>query len=328
MKPFELGLPQNIKETLTYLKKKNTFLKAGGIDLLDLMKEGILSPKRLVNIRNLKDLHFIKRNDRGLALGPNLTLGELAQEKELQGPYRAISQAAHSAATPQIQNCATLAGNLCQRSRCWYFRRAEFPCERKGGDTCYAEDGEHQNHAIFGNQEGCVMVHPSSMALALMALGASLKVVSARGEKEIPLNAFFVGPGEDITLENILLQGELITEIQLPKRDGWVSYYYGQKQKQSFDWPLAEVAVALQMEGQKCLEASIVLGAVAPLPWRAEGAQKALKNQRITKELALKIAEEEMKKATPLKNNKHKVQICKATLYRAICLAGGIDPFK
>lgn len=328
MNKFEYVLPENLENTFEYLNEPSSLVKAGGIDLLDLMKEGIVEPKRLVNIRALEELDFIAGDAQaGVRIGPNLTLAALASNELLRTSYRALAQAAEAAATPQIRNAATLGGNLCQRPRCWYFRSNDFNCARKGGDTCFAQDGENQYHAIFGNEDGCVIVHPSATAVALLALNAKLKIASQGTEREVPLEAFFVSPATDISRENILNDGEIITEVLLPPAPkGFTSFYFKQKEKQAFDWPLAEVAVALTLRGNRCTEARIFLGAAAPIPWRVANAETVLKNQTVSKKIARMTAEEAVKGANPLSQNRYKIPIFKAIVYRTICWAAGIDP--
>ena len=328
MNKFEYAVPKKIDEVFTFLKEPGSHIKAGGIDLLDLMKEGLVQPQRLVNIGSLKELNFIKDDGRrGIIIGPNMTLDELSSHEKLQDQFKALSQAALGAATPQIRNAATLGGNLCQRPRCWYFRSADFDCSRKGGKTCYAFDGENQYHAIFGNDEGCVIVHPSGTAVALMALDAKLKITSEKSSREVALADFFVMPSKDMSRENILKPDELITEIIVPPLSpGWTSFYYKQKEKQSFDWPIAEVAVVMHVNEGKCTDSRIVLGAAAPIPWRIKKAEAILKGNLITKELSQKAAEAAMKDASPLPKNEYKVQVFKTVIARTICRAAGVDP--
>lgn len=329
MNNFEYATPENVKEAIQYLGPK-TALKAGGVDLLDLMKEGLTSPKRLVNIRYLGELNFKKRDDQGrLLLGPTLTLGELAEENFLPLNYRALSQAAGGAATPQIRNVATLVGNICQRPRCWYFRNQEFDCLRKGGHRCFALEGENQHHAIFDTHQGCVIVHPSATAVALMALEAKITIVSPEKTRTLSLEEFFVRPAKDMTRENILKDNEVVTEIQLPMfPTGFSSFYDKQKAKQSFDWPIAEVAVALQMEGNICRKSRVILGAAAPTPWRSKEAEAVLLNQPFSKALAQKAAEAAMKPAQPLSQNAYKVKVFKTSIARTLCWAAGVNPLE
>jgi xanthine dehydrogenase YagS FAD-binding subunit len=319
-----------VDEVFDYLDTKNSKIKAAGIDLLDLMKEDIDSPKRLVNVKNIDDLKFIKIDTkRGLILGPNITLTELAEEEQLKNSFLALAQAAGGAAIPQVRNSATLAGNICQRPRCWYFRSNNFDCLRKGGDTCFALDGENRYHAILGNDEGCVIVHPSATAVALMALNAKIKIKKAKEEKEISIDDFFITPEENITRENILQDNELITEIIIPgEMEEYTSYYIKQKEKQTFDWPIADVAVAIKIRGDICEDSRIVLGAAAPVPWRVKSAELILNGNPITKKSARLAAEKAVEKAEPLSDNGYKIQVFRAIIYRTICKASGIDPFE
>lgn len=210
----------------------------------------------------------------------------------------------------------------------WYFRNQEFDCLRKGGETCFAKDGENQYHAILGNQGGCVIVHPSATAVALMALNAKLRIKSEKEERELSIDEFFVTPDQDITRENVLRENELITDIVLPPvGKDFTSFYFKQKEKQAFDWPIAETAVAYEVKGGKCRNARVVLGAAAPVPWRAEDAEKVLNGKAITVDIAKNAGTEAVKPAEPLSQNAHKIPIFKAIIYRTICWAGGVDPF-
>jgi len=328
MNNFEYALPESIGKAVEYLQAPGSRLKAGGIDLLDLMKEGQISPKRLVSIREMDDLRFIKKAANGdLHIGAGMTLAELAAHKDLPGSCQALAQAAGSVASQQIRNAATLGGNLCQRPRCWYFRSADFHCLRKGGDTCFAMDGENQFHAILGNSDGCIIVHPSGTGVALTALQAKLKIKKGKEEKEISLDQFFVRPSQNIEKENILNGDELITTIIIPaEMQKSVSYYHKQKEKDSFDWPIADVAVALNLAGGNCSAARIVLGAAAPVPWRVEKAEQILINAKLDKAKARQAAEVAMQDAQPFELNRYKIPVFKAVIYRTICRAAGIDP--
>jgi xanthine dehydrogenase YagS FAD-binding subunit len=330
MKNFEYVLPASVSEALAFLSEKGAVAKAGGIDLLDIVKEGLAAPSRLVNIGSLKELAFIRPGaEGGLSIGPAVTLAALSENEAIvEGPFRALAQAAAAAATPQIRNMATVAGNLCQRPRCWYFRSRDFDCTRKGGAQCFALDGENPYHAIFGNEDGCVIVHPSAVAVVLLALDARLKIKDEKGEAEVPIAEFFVAPARDITREHSLKEGQLIVEIVLPPApSGLSSYYLKQKEKQSFDWPIAEAVAALQLDGKHVKEARVVLGAAAPIPWRATKAEELLKGKTVTKELARQAAEAVTADARPLSQNAYKVPVFKAVIARTICVAAGIDPF-
>lgn len=299
-------------------------VKAGGIDLMDLLKEHLIEPRRLVNLRTIRGLDQVSDGEQGLRIGPLVTLGRLADDPAVRRRYRALADAAGHAATPQIRNAATLGGNLLQRPRCWYFRSEDFVCKKKGGDRCFAvaPTGENAYHAIFGNQV-CAAVHPSATATALMALGARLRVQGERGSREVALETFFVAPETDVRREHSLSpDGELIVEIIVPPpARGGSSAYIKQGQKESYDWPLAEVAVALEQEAGTCRRASVVLGAAAPVPYRARAAEKLLTGRRIDENTARDAARAALEGATPLSQNGYKVQIFQTIVRRTILAA-------
>jgi xanthine dehydrogenase YagS FAD-binding subunit len=328
MKNFEYAIPDSIEKAVEYLNASKVTLKGGGIDLLDLMKEQLVEPNRVVTIRDLKELKFLKEDTNGsLLIGPGQTLTEISENALINKSYKALAQAAGGVASVQIRNAATIGGNICQRPRCWYFRSIDFHCSRKGGDNCFALDGENQYHAIFDNADGCAIVHPSATAVALMALDAKLIITDGKEEREVSLEDFFVRPASDIERENILSSNEMIITIVIPSEmKDYRSYYFKQKEKQSFDWPLADVAVALRMEAEKCQEARIVLGSAAPIPFRSASAEQLLKNKPINKDTAKKAAEAAVANAEPLELNGYKVPLLKTVIYRTICHAVGIDP--
>jgi xanthine dehydrogenase YagS FAD-binding subunit len=301
----------------------DSVFKAGGVDLLDLMNDNIASPKRLVNIRTVDGLGEIKEDDRGLHLGPLVTLSEIQENPLIKKKYPAISEAAFRVATPQIRNMATIGGNLVQRPRCWYFRSEDFHCRKKGGTHCFAQDGENDYHAIFNNRT-CAIVHPSGLAIPLVALDAHLEITSKDGKRQVRLEDFFTKPEDDVTRENVIEPGELITDITVPASE-MRSAYYKQGEKESFDWPIADVAVALSMQGSRCQKAGIVLGAAAPYPYRAKAAESKLMNTEITEDTARAAAEQAMTNATPLANNGYKIPIFEAIIRRTILRAAGIN---
>lgn len=323
MNAFEWTNATTVEEALASHGEGAAF-KAGGVDLLDRMKEGLEAPRRLVNIRNVKNLNWIADDEaKGLRVGPLVTLAELAISDIVQKRYAALAAAAGWAATPQIRNMATVGGNLLQRPRCWYFRSEDFHCRKKGGERCFALEGENQYHAIFGNQT-CAMVHPSATAVALVALGARLELVSATGKREVALEAFFVTPDEDVSRENRIAAGELITEIRVPApAAGLRSAYWKQTEKDSFDWPVAEVAVALEMDGATCRRASVVLGSAAPVPHRARAAEAALAGKPIDEATARVAAKAAVEGARPLGENGYKIPVFEAVVRRTLLMAAG-----
>ncbi len=296
--------------------------KAGGIDLLDRLKEGLDAPTRLVNIRTIPGLDRIQDDARrGLQIGPLVTLTQLDENSMVRASYTALAEAAGHAATPQIRNVATVGGNLLQRPRCWYFRSEDFHCRKKGGEHCFALDGENQYHAIFGNKL-CAIVHPSAAATALIALGARLELTGPKGTREIALEEFFVTPEQDVRRENTIGANELITEIRVPPLpQGARSAYLKQGEKESFDWPIADVAVVLDCPGGRCARATIVLGAAAPVPFRARAAEAALAGKVIDEEAARAAARAALQGATPLSENAYKVPVFEAIVRRTILAA-------
>ena len=298
--------------------------KAGGLDLLDLMKEGVAAPSRLVSLRMLPGLNEIKGDAKsGMRIGPLVTLAQLDAHPGVRKSYKAIADAAGHSATPQVRNAATIGGNLLQRPRCWYFRNEHFVCLKKGGDTCFAREGEHQYHAIFDNVR-CMIVHPSTSATALVAFGARLEITGPKGAREIPLEEFLVSSTKDPTRENSLQPNELITDIRLPGISGDTrSAHIKQGEKESFDWPIADVAVVLEQSGGRCTRASVVLGAAAPVPLRAKEAEAQLTGKAINDETARAAAKAAVANATPLEKNRYKVPVFEAVIRRTILQAVG-----
>jgi xanthine dehydrogenase YagS FAD-binding subunit len=318
---FEWSDARSIDDALGQLNQ-NTVVKAGGIDLMDRLKEGLDAPSRLVNLRTIAGLDYVKEESGWLRIGPMVTLAQVADHPLIRRRYTVLADAALKAATPQIRNMATVGGNLLQRPRCWYFRSDQFHCLRKGGGHCFAQDGENEYHAIFDN-EICAIVHPSAAACALTALDAKVEVKGKKGTREIALNDLFVRPEKDFTREHWLNPGELLTEIRVPAlSDAAHSAYTKVGQKESFDWPLAEVAVVLEVRGGVVNKVSIVLGAAAPVPWRATAAEKVLAGKPLNQQSAREAAAAAVKGATPLSGNAYKIPIFEAVVRRTILAAG------
>jgi xanthine dehydrogenase YagS FAD-binding subunit len=312
-----------VDEALSQMKG-DAVVKAGGIDLLDLMKDGIVSPPKLVSILNVQSLHRIEPSDSGLHLGPLTTLSEIADHPEIRRRYGALSDAAGHAATPQVRNMATLGGNLMQRPRCWYFRSTDFDCRKKGGsDECHALQGENQYHAIVNNNT-CAMVHPSSTAVPLLAMNAEVELTSKAGKRTVSMRDFYVTPEEDLQRETAVKPGELITAIRVPiPAAGTRSAYQKYGEKESFDWPLADAGVVLEMDGKTCRKAAIVLGVAAPTPIHATRAEAALRGKVIDEATAREAGKLAVANATPLSQNGYKVQLFQTAVYRTILLAAG-----
>jgi xanthine dehydrogenase YagS FAD-binding subunit len=300
-------------------------IKAGGIDLLDLMKEGILSPPKLVNIRNVDSLRGITISKDGLRLGPLSTLSEIADHPEIQQSYSALADAAGHAATPQVRNMATLGGNIMQRPRCWYFRSSDFDCKKKGGgsDECHAHSGENQYHAVMNNST-CAMVHPSSTAVPLLGMDAQVELTSKRGKRTVLMSEFYVPPEKSLINETVVQPGELITGIFVPAPEpGTRSAYQKYGEKESFDWPIADAGVVLVMDGTICRKASIVLGVAAPTPIRSKAAEAALTGKTINEATARAAGNAAMQGVTALSQNGYKIQLFQTAIYRTVLLAAG-----
>lgn len=303
---------------------RSSIVMAGGIDLLDLLKENLLAPATILSLGNIPGLNtVVEEEDGGIRIGPLVTLAELASHPIVNQRYPVLASAARISASPQIRNVATLGGNLLQRPRCWYFRRIEYRCSRKGGNHCFAISGENQYHAIFDNMP-CAIVHPSTSATALVALGASIELTNATGEiRKVLLEDFFVLPDQDIRRENNLKPQEILTAIRLPAVPASLRMVHlKQGEKDSFDWPLADVAVTLNVGPDGiCNRAAIILGAAAPAPHRAKTAEAILVGKRIDENLVREAAHAALDGATPLAKNAYKLPLFEVLVRRAILKA-------
>ncbi len=324
MKAFAYVNAAGEKEALAALgPDRGKFLPlAGGMDLLALMKDYIAQPERIVNVKNL-DRTIRKAPDGGLRIGAAVTIAELVADADAARLYPALVQAAEDVGTPQIRNLGTIGGNINQRPRCWYFRNEEFDCLKKGGSRCFAVEGENQYHAVLGGGP-CHIVHPSSLAPALVALDARFRVAGPAGEREVPASDYFVTPDRNLFGETVLAPNELLTHVVLPPPGGARSATYEVRYKASHDWPLATASVVLSMNGQTVRGARVVMGSVAPVPWRAPAAETALNGKRVTEEVAIAAADAALMGAKPMTGNAYKVQIARTAVKRAIMKAAGL----
>jgi xanthine dehydrogenase YagS FAD-binding subunit len=309
---FQWQDAKSVQDAVAQLGPK-VLVKAGGIDVIDRLKENIDAPTKLVNIRTIPGLDQIREDANGIHIGPLVTLDQLDHHAKVRGTYPALADAAGHAATPHIRNVATIGGNLLQRPRCWYFRNENFDCRKKGGTGCAAHNGENEYHAIFDNKT-CAMVNPSAVSIPLVAYGATLELTGKKGKREVPIEQFFVRPTEDARRENQLGEDELLTAIRIPKPAAG-SAYIKLQEKESFDWPLAEVAVVL---GAK---PAVILGAAAPTPWRAQSAERVLAGNAVSEDTARAAAKAALQGATPLSNNFYKLPIFEAVVRRTILAA-------
>ncbi len=321
MLAFEYANPATLQEALGLLGSKwgEADVLAGGTDQLSLMKEYLATPKRLVNVKNIKELGGIQNGKAGLRIGATVTFEELADHAEVRKLFPALAEAAHGVASPQIRNMGTVGGDLCQRPRCWYFRQGFGLLGTKDGQAL-VPNGENRYHAILGNSGPAYFVSASSLGPALVALGAKVRLASSSGHREVAAAKFFVTPQNENAREIALLPNEILTEILVP-HEGSKNATYEIRQKEALDWPLATASVALKMKGSTVGSARIVLGHVAPTPWAATQAEQALTGKAITTESAEEAAKAAVADAKPLSQNGYKVQLARVAVKRALLQA-------
>jgi xanthine dehydrogenase YagS FAD-binding subunit len=324
LKAFAYVTVANEREALAALdaQRGRALPLAGGMDLVALMKNYIAQPERVVNVKGLDKA--ITVSAAGARIGSAATLVELIEHAALAKAYPALTHAAEEVGTPQIRNAGTVGGNIMQRPRCWYFRNEEFHCLKKGGPRCFAVDGENQYHAIFGGGP-CHIVHPSSLAVPLIAYGARFRVIGASGEREVDAGEFFQLPADNLMGETMLRPNELLTHVILPANAAAKSATYEVRFKQSHDWPLALASAVLTMDGNRVKSARVVMGAVAPIPWRVPAAEQVLAGKTIDEAVAVEAANAAVAGATAMSQNAYKVQVARTAVKRAILRAAGIQ---
>jgi xanthine dehydrogenase YagS FAD-binding subunit len=298
---------------------------AGGTDLLSLMKDEVTTPRRLVNIKGIAELHGVRAVKDALSIGALTTLAEISVNDTVKQAYPVLAKAAGDAASPQIRNLATLGGNLCQRPRCWYFRTGHgLLAQTKDGKSLVLE-GDNRYHAILGNDGPAYFVSPSTVAPVLVALGATVRITGPRGSREIPVEKFFVIPKNEQEREHNLQPNEFVTEILVPgkRAPGLRAAAYEVRQKEAFDWPYATAAVALTMNGSTVSNARIVMGHVAPVPWVSAEAAHSLTGKAVTQATADEAAAAAVSLAKSLGHNSQKITLARVAVKRAILAAGG-----
>ncbi|MFT4040958.1 MAG: FAD binding domain-containing protein [Thermomicrobiales bacterium] len=319
MRPFSYASPDTLDaaRSLQTGSDDARFL-AGGTDLLTLLKADLLEPSLLIDIKRLAELDdAITLTDGRLRIGALATLADLETHPLIAQHAPAVAEAAALAATPQLRNMATTAGNLLQRPRCWYFRDPEIPCWLKGGDSCPARDGENQLHAIF-EQSPCVAVHPSDPAAALLAHDATVEVRGESGSHSLPLADLFAPPTDARPTETRLLPGDVITALSLPVAEGSRSVYLKAMDRKTWAFALVGVAARTRLEGGRIAEARVVLSGVANTPWRASAAEEALTGQIPTPDVLDAAAEAALEGAEPLAKNGYKLPLTRALVRRAL----------
>jgi xanthine dehydrogenase YagS FAD-binding subunit len=317
MKAFANVNPRDLKDAVAQLQKPNAVAVGGGSDLLGMVKEHLVEPDVLVHLRALRGFDQVSSKGPEVAIGGLITLDTLSREPLIRDNYKVLAEAAESVATPQIRNAGTLAGNVCQRPWCWYYRNS-FPCFKNGGNRCFSITGENQFHAIFGGGPSFI-VHPSDTAPALVALDAKFRVAGPAGERTIPAADFFALPKANAARENVLAPGEVLVSIHLPKAArGARSTYHKVLDREAWTHAVVSAAIVLEMDQQVCKSARIVLGGVAPIPWRLPKVEAMLVGQRITPELAAKAGEASVEGANPLAKNGYKIPLTKAVVRKTL----------
>jgi xanthine dehydrogenase YagS FAD-binding subunit len=324
VKAFAYINPTNEKDAVAALSTQieQSMPIGGGQDLLARMKDYVTQPDRIVNVKVALESTVTPLNG-GLRIGAAMRMVDVAEHAQIAKLYPAFSAAAIEVGTPQIRNQATVGGNLNQRPRCWYYRNEEFVCFKKGGNQCFSPAGENQFHAILGGGPSYI-VHPSSLAVPSVAYGATFRLAGPKGERMVAAADYFTLPRQSLRMENVLAPDELLTHVILPAPGAVKSGHYEVRYKESHDWPIAFATVLLTMNGATVQSARVVMGAVAPIPWRSPAAEQALAGKAINEETAAAAADAALKDARPLSQNAYKVDVAKVAVKRAILRAAGI----
>ena len=333
MNLFAIAQPRTFNDAAALLKDKRftlPVLKAGGMDVVDHLKEGLYEADALINIKRLRRdgnaqaVSMIDGKDREpqIEIEATATMAEIAASRMLREQAPVVGQSVANAATPQVRNVGTAAGNLLQRPRCWYYRNQQFNCLKKGGDRCFAVEGENRYHAIFSDGP-CHIVHPSNLAPALMVCDAKVHVMGGTRDT-IKIADLFQGPEKGVAAEHTLEAGEVVTHIALSPRPA--SAFISIKEKQSFDWPLVMAAVALEMDGTKIIKADVCAGAVSPTPMLLPKVAEALAGADVRNDLGVrKACELAAEGAKPMSENAYKVKLLPVAVFRAVMKAAGLD---
>lgn len=314
MPVFDYVRPRSKRQALQRIADDGSRIHAGGTDLLGCLRDRVFGADTVVSLAALEELRGIEATrGGGLRIGALTTIAEIAADDQVNQRFPGLAQAAATVASPQLRNQGTIGGNLCQRPRCWYFR-GDYDCAKKGGDMCYAVDGQNRYHAIFGGNP-CFIVHPSDTAPMLMALGASVRIDGPRRERTVPLEEFFVLPADDLSRETVVGPDELVTEILVPApTEGLASSYRKVRERGAWDFALTSVALAIGLDGRRVESARVVLGGVAPVPWRSREAERALVGNELDERTVRTAAEAATRGAEPLEQNGYKVPLVRGAL--------------
>lgn len=307
---FDYVRPGSIRDAIRQLSAPGARVHAGGTDLLSCLRDRVFDAEKVVSISKLNNLKGIGQlGDGSMRIGALTTIAEVAGNRFIKKRYACLAQAASQVASPQLRNQGTIGGNICQKPWCWYYR-GDFQCLRKGGDMCYAENGENQYHCIFGSDGLCYIVHPSDTAPALVALEAKVRIAGPGRTRTVPIDEFYVRPAEDVQRETILEPDEMVTEILVPPApEGLRSSYRKVRVRQSFDFALAGVALALQISGGKVTGGRVVLSGAAPVPWRSKAVEDVIIGEKLSARTIAKAADAVVSGAEPLQNNGYKIPL-------------------
>jgi xanthine dehydrogenase YagS FAD-binding subunit len=325
MNHFEYASPSSVQQAVGLLSATwgDSEVLAGGTDLLGRMKDYVSTPKRVVNIKNLPGLHAISRENGGIRIGALVTLDRIMNASDIRQSYPALAQVVAEAASPQIRNMATMGGNLCQRPRCWYYRRGFGLLPKTPDGKSLVTEGDNRYHAILGNDGPAYFVSPSTIAPMLIAYNARLRISGPDGPREVELEKFFRIPQSENDREHDLKGNEIVTDIFVPAAKSIRAANYEVRQKAAFDWPLATASVVLEMSGNSVQKASVVMGAVAPVPWISEEAAEAVSGKSLDEQTASAAGAAAVSKARPLSQNGYKVKLASVAVKRALLLAAG-----
>lgn len=320
MDAFAYAHPSSVAEAVALLDAKwgETAILAGGTDLISAMKDDVDSPKRIVNIKGIGELHRIQDESSGVRIGALVSFDQVL-ESSVPSRFPAVRDAARGISSHQIRNMGTVGGDLLQRPRCWYYRGGYGLLARDEKGNSLVPGGENRYHAILGNEGPAYFVSPSSLAPALIALDAKITLHGPSGPRQIPVQELFVIPKSEDEREHSIRPNEILTEISIPaSAREWRSATYEVRQKEALDWPLATASVALKMDGNKITSARVVLGHVAPIPWRSREAETALEGKSLSESSAAAAGEAAVSAAKPLSQNGYKVQLARVAVKRAL----------
>ncbi len=323
MRAFEYASPQTREQAVKLLGDQwgETEVMAGGTDLISLMKDYIVSPKRVVSLKHVVGLRAIEhKSGEGLRVGAMATFQELIDHAGARQDFPALVAAAEGVTSPQIRSMGTVGGDLLQRPRCWYFRLGYGLLAQLDGKPL-VPDGDNRYHAILGNSGPAYFVNASSLAPILIALGAKVRLFGPQGAREVELEKFYGAPQSDHEREYSLRSNEILTDILVPASEGAKAAVYEVRQKEALDWPLAAAAVALHLDGETVKSGRVVLGHVAPVPWRSPEAEEALAGKTVNDETAAEAGKSAVSKASPLSKNSYKVKLASVAVKRAVLKA-------